>query len=150
MGDEEIIFIIVLWKTCQTTLAIYETKVHSIAPIDIWHSGQIFVGRDLSYPFKMLSNSSIWPCVVSSQLKHSAYARVAVRSGYRANRACTPAATPFAVRSDISTPAAGAATTSGVPQTFDATTGVPQAIASNSTFGQPSRLEASTSASAAL
>ena len=47
------------------------------------------------------------------------------------------------------TPAAGTATTSGVPQTFVAATGVPQAMDSSNTFAQPSRLDASTTASAA-
>ena len=46
-------------------------------------------------------------------------------------------------------PRCGARTTSGLPQTLAATTGVPQAINSSRTFAQPSREEASTDASAA-
>ena len=55
-----------------------------------------------------------------------------------------------ALRSLARMPAARQLTTSGVPQTGVATTGVPQAIASSSTFAQPSLLDASTSASLAL
>ena len=44
----------------------------------------------------------------------------------------------------------GELTTSGVPQMFVATTGVPHAIDSKSTLAQPSRLEQSTKTSAAL
>jgi len=62
----------------------------------------------------------------------------------------TPATVPAGLRSAISTPAAAEVTTSGVPQTAEATTGVPQAMDSSSTLAQPSRLEARTSASAAL
>ena len=49
-----------------------------------------------------------------------------------------------------SSPASGAATTSGVPHTADASTGVPQAMASRSTLAQPSRDDARIRASAQL
>ena len=61
----------------------------------------------------------------------------------------TAAASPAGVFSAAIIPAAGACTTSALPGIGLATTGVPQAIASSSTLAQPSRLEASTSASAA-
>jgi len=92
----------------------------------------------------------MWSRLVCSQRKPAACRRVAARSGYWAKRRRAASASAGAVRSVISTPASGALTASGVPQTAVAMTGVPQAIASSSTFAIPSRLDARTSASAAL
>src|SRR5579859_5385869 len=105
---------------------------------------------ELGEPERTLLKSSSCPSLVGPHAKPSAYFRVAVRSGGDAASALTPCTTPAASRLCIRTPASGAATTSGVPQIADATTGVPHAIDSRSTFAQPSRLEASTSMSTAL
>jgi hypothetical protein len=94
-------------------------------------------------------NNAICPPVVSSQLNPSAYARVAVRAGKFAKRVRTAPAMPLGVFCSMSTPDAGVFTTSGFPQMLEAITGVPHAIASRSTFAQPSRLDARTRASAA-
>src|SRR5882672_8681411 len=117
--------------------------------VDPAHGQTPAAGAVLTRPARILPNSSIWPCVVAPQPNPSAYRRVAARSGGRSNSCFTACASACGVRSAINTPASGAATTSGVPHTRVATTGVPHAMDSRSTFAQPSRLEASTSASAA-
>ena len=78
------------------------------------------------------------------------YLRTFAREGYAANSSRVAAVNNASSRATARRPASGDATISGVPLTGVQTTGVPQAIASSNTFGQPSRLEASTSASAAL
>src|SRR5215470_17591673 len=95
-------------------------------------------------------NSRSWPAVVSDQLNRSAYARVAPRWGGFVRTRETAFAIPNGVRSLNSTPATSDVTTSGVPETSVAATGVPQAIASSSTFAHPSRSDARISTSAAL
>src|SRR6185437_1399655 len=99
-------------------------------------------------PWTIRSNNLSCPTLTSCQLKCSAYCLVADRFGNAEKSILTAAAIPSEVRLSIRQPASGAATTSGLPQTFDAITGVPHAIASSSTLGQPSRLDANTRASA--
>ena len=93
---------------------------------------------------------SVVPVEVASQPKHSACWRTALREGESENRSFGHSTSASEVRACIKRPALGVLTTSGVPHMFVATTGVPQAIDSNNTLAQPSRLEQSTKASAAL
>ena len=75
--------------------------------------------------------------------------RVAARSRGCVRSARTAPAKAGALRSLTTMPASIEVTISGTPPTSVAITGVPHAIASSSTLGQPSRLDARTSASAA-
>lgn len=90
------------------------------------------------------------PLVVSAHENFSACKRVSDLNGALFIRSVHPLRKEMASRCCINTPAVGVLTTSGVPQMLVAITGVPQAMASNSTLAQPSRLEHSVSASAAL
>src|SRR5207248_9933913 len=100
-------------------------------------------------PASTWPNNSAWPRVVSSQSKRSAWARVARRAGGLASSRRSAVAIGPGPTSSSTSPASGAEMASRLPQAGPATTGVPQAIASSITFAQPSRVEASTSASAA-
>src|SRR5882724_4703509 len=98
----------------------------------------------------MARKRSSCPWVVASHENVSAWERVAERGGGSAKRRRMALEKAAGVRSRTRMPAAGALTTSGVPHTSEATTGVLQAIASSKTLAHPSRLDARMRASAAL
>ena len=92
-------------------------------------------------------------CARDDLVPAESFARIAARAPRSAatraaSRHCTRERAPS--RDSTSARRPDEVTISRTPRTAAATTGVPHAIASSSTFGQPSALEASTSASAAL
>src|SRR6185436_1331823 len=95
------------------------------------------------------SKSCNRPATVGAQPNCSAWRRTASRSTCVERMRVHAAAMAAAERSVISSPATGALTTSPLPPTAVAMTGVPQARLSSSTLGMPSLFEASTVASAA-
>src|SRR5262249_55272479 len=89
------------------------------------------------------------PWVVVSQLNCSAWIRTASRDGRLFRTERSPSANAAPVRSYTSVPTVDFVTISAMPPTFVATTGVPHAMASSKTLGQPSLEEANARASAA-
>src|SRR6185369_114884 len=95
------------------------------------------------------SKSCNSPVTVGAQPNCSAWRRTASRSTCDERMRAHAAAMAAAERSAISSPATGALTTSPLPPTAVAMTGVPQARLSSRTLAIPSLVEASTVASAA-
>ena len=112
--------------------------------------GQVLAVATLEGTYSQPVNNSSWPRDVLFQSKAAAYRRVSARLGPALRSSRTAAAKLAGVASRRIRPALGPVMISSTPRKFPATTGVPHAMLSSNTLGQPSREEGWANTSAAV